>query len=278
MNSSEIRVFDHHAMATLFQARIADQERDYAAQTAQAAFALLDDLESRLSRYQENSEISQIACLEPGEMLRLSEPVFACLDIARKMEQATHGAFSITATAPHSSTCERRWTLLPREFSIRCDAGRLLFDLGAIGKGFALDRLAELLREWNCHSFLLVAGGSTVLAGDQPAGKPGWPCGFGDDFSFPLVHSSLSGSGFGVKGQHILDPRTGTLPLRRTRTWALADTGAESDALSTAAVVLSEFEIAEVLAGNDRWLILLEEIHGRRPFGSRPMPKQMPRP
>jgi thiamine biosynthesis lipoprotein len=192
------------------------------------------------------------------------------------MERATRGAFSITATAPGSDTVERRWTLLPREFSIRCDAGRLLFDLGAIGKGFALDRMAALLREWDCHSFLLVAGGSSVLAGDKPPGEPGWPCGFGEDRSVALEQCSLSGSGLDVKGLHILDPRTGSPPQRQVRTWAIADTGAESDALSTAAMVLSESEIAEVLAEIDRWLVILEGPHRRRQFGSRPAPKHLP--
>lgn len=276
MNSPEVHIFEHHAMATLFQARIAGQEKTYAAQAAQAGFGLLDALESCLSRFQENSEISQIARLEPGETLRLSEPTFACLDIARTMEQATRGAFSVTAIAPRSGSSERRWTLLPRKFSIRCDAGRLLFDLGAIGKGFALDRMAALLREWDCPSFLLVAGGSSVLAGAKPPGEPGWPCGFGDQLSIPLAHCSLSGSGLAVKGLHIVDPRTGFPPRRRVRTWAIADTAAESDALSTAAMVLSASEIAHVLEDIDHWLIILEGPHRRRQFGSRSMSKYTP--
>jgi len=44
-----------------------------------------------------NSGIAQIAQLKPGEKLRVSEPVFACLEIAQKMELATRGAFSVTA-------------------------------------------------------------------------------------------------------------------------------------------------------------------------------------
>ncbi len=81
---SEIHIFNHSAMATQFQVRIAGEEKTYAAQTAQAAFALTDDLESRLSRFRANSDISQIAQLAPGERLRLSEPVFACLEIEKK--------------------------------------------------------------------------------------------------------------------------------------------------------------------------------------------------
>jgi len=276
---SEIHIFNHNAMATQFQVRIAGEEKTYAAQTAQAAFALVDELESRLSRFRANSEISQIAQLAPGEKLRLSEPVFTCLEIARRMELVTRGAFSATAAALKTQAAMPLWSLAPKDFSIRCDRGKLELDLGAIGKGFALDRMAEVLREWDCPAFLLVAGGSSILAGDAPAGTAGWSCGLGDDNSpqrYWLKNCSLSGSGLTVKGQHILDPRTGRTGHRRFRAWVLADTAAESDALSTAAMVLSEMEITGVVADNPGWLFFLPGEKEPRLFGARALPSHMP--
>ena len=272
---SDIHVFNHHAMATQFQIRIADEEKTYAAQTAQAAFELTDKLEAHLSRFRANSDIAQIAQLAPGETLRVSEPVFACLDLAKKMELATRSAFSVTAAALQSQPAPPHWTLLPEQFSIRCDSGRLQFDLGAIGKGFALDRMAEILREWSCPAFLLVAGGSSILAGDTPAGAAGWSCGLGDDNSarrYWLKNVSLSGSGVAVKGKHILDPRTGRPALRENRAWALCDTAAESDALSTACMVLDEAEIPAVLAADKSWLVFLAAGQEFLQFGERPRP------
>jgi thiamine biosynthesis lipoprotein len=272
MSETGIHVFNHHAMATQFQVRIADQEKTYAAQAAQAAFALTDKLESHLSRFRADSDISRIKELKAGEKSRVSEPVFACLEIAKKMEAATHGAFSVTAAALKTQATVPQWTLLPKEFSIRCDSGKLEFDLGAIGKGFALDRMAEVLREWDCAAFLLVAGGSSILAGEPPPETNGWSCGLGDDNSpdrFLLKNCSLSGSGLAVKGKHIFDPRTGEPAQRQNRAWALTDTAAESDALSTACMVLNEKEIAEILAPEKSWLVFLEENKIARSFGSR---------
>lgn len=274
---ADIHQFNHRAMATYFEVRVTDEERTYAAQAAQAALDLLDKLESHLSRFRADSDLARIAQLAPGEKLCLSKPAFTCLEIAMKMELATHGAFSATSAALQTQASFPRWSLLAEDLSIRCESGQLQFDLGAIGKGFALDRMAELLRSWDCPSFLLVAGGSSILAGDAPKDAAGWSCGLGDDNApqrFLLTDASLSGSGLAVKGSHIVDPRNGQLALRQNRAWALTDTAAESDALSTACMVLSEPELKEVLAQDQSWLIFLETDGIARPMGSRALPPQ----
>jgi thiamine biosynthesis lipoprotein len=305
-----IHVFNHQAMATLFQVRLAGEEAAYAAQAARAAFAEADRLENVLSRFRESSDISAAAGLQPGETLRLSEAAFACLTLAREMELATEGAFSVnvpvrpghpevvgevararplggrpagletretadlevcgTNDPPTASGCAAarqtqpgppRWSL-PAPFTLRCEAGRLEFDLGAIGKGFALDRMARELAEWQCPAYLLIAGGSSILAGDPPPDSPGWSVGLGEDHSEPrqwLQHGSLSGSGTAVKGRHIYDPRTGQAAQQRVRAWATAPEAAVSDALSTAFMVLTEAEIARVLTGRKDWRAFLQE-------------------
>jgi FAD:protein FMN transferase len=272
---SDIHLFNHYAMATQFQVRVAGEERSYAAQAAQEAFSLADRLELLLSRFRANSEISQIAQLAPRATLRLSEPVFACLEMAQRMELATNGTFSVSAAARKTQPEKPRWSLLRDQLAIRCDAGKLDFDLGAIGKGFALDRMAEIFREWECPAFLLVAGGSSILAGEPPSGATGWLCGLGDDHSpqrYWLKHISLSGSGLAVKGAHIIDPRTGAPAAVRDRVWALADSAAESDALSTACMLLSETEINQIVQRNPEWLAFLSEKEQWRPIGSRALP------
>jgi thiamine biosynthesis lipoprotein len=275
MSDSAIHVFTHHAMATFFQVRIAGEEKVYAAQAARTAFDLVDRLETLLSRFRKNSEISQITELLPGEKLRLGEPTFACLETGLKMEAATRLAFCVAPAALKTQPELPRWSLDRSDLSITCESGKLEFDLGAIGKGFALDRIAEELADWDCPAFLLIAGGSSILAGAPPPNTPGWSSGLGDDNSehrFWLQHCSLSGSGVAVKGEHILDPRTGEAVRQRNRAWAITASAAESDALSTACMVLSESEMVDCLAENPDWLVLLKDGKEWRHLGERALP------
>jgi thiamine biosynthesis lipoprotein len=132
--------------------------------------------------------------------------------------------------------------------------------------------MAEVLREWDCDSFLLVAGGSSILAGEPPPASPAWSCGLGDDNSpvrYSLKNCSLSGSGLAVKGKHIIDPRTGKTAHRQNRAWALAKTAAESDALSTAFMVLDDAEVSGIIQNLSGTFAWLQDGNGWKEFGDR---------
>ena len=280
MTNASIQTFKHHAMATEFQMRIAGEDPTYAAQAAQAAFTVTNRLQDLLSRFRDNSEIRQIAALRPGEALPLNAMTFECLQFARAMEARTCNAFSITATmqrAPDESP--PRWRLESENLLIYCEDGRLDFNLGAIGKGYALDRMAAELTDWECPVFLLIAGGSSVVAGAAPADSAGWDAGLGLPGGvarrFALTHGSLSGSGIFEQGRHILDPRTGRPAQLRDRAWAFAKTGAVSDALSTAAMVLTDSELAETLTSYAEGCIVLGDGGIWRTYGAYPLPPEI---
>lgn len=226
---SEIHASSHYAMATWWQVQIADQEPDYAGQAAAAAFQITDQMETLLSRFRADSEITSIAQLQPGQTLRLSEPVFRCLELAKKIEALTGGSFNVGAGA-----CPLpEWELLPATHEILVKTAPCRLDLGAIGKGFALDRMAEELADWGITRFLLLGSTSSIRAGEPPPGKEGWPVRIGLR-EFALTNAAVGTSGSAMQGNHILDPATGKPVHAYERTWALAASAAEADALSTA--------------------------------------------
>lgn len=262
-------VFRHEAMATTFELHLAGQEAVYARQAAAAAFRELDRLESELSRYVESSDIARANRLAPGESVTLGEDALQCLLTAAAVSAATDRAFdpayaSVPAGNPgHDAPL---YSLDPAAHRLTSHAARLHLDLGAIGKGYALDRLAAVLAEWGVASACLQSGGSTALALAAPAGTTGWPVSLGGDetpLSLPLAHSALSGSGTAVKGAHLIDPRTGQPAARTRRVWALAASAAVSDALSTAFFVMSDPEIAAFCAAHPEIGAAVQSPEGR---------------
>ena len=112
--------------------------------------------------------------------------------------------------------------------------------------------MAEVLREWDVTAALLSASTSTILALDPPPGQSGWSVAFGLDHDLrrlSLAHEAVSGSGIGVKGRHIINPRTGRPADRCVQAWARAATAAQADALSTAFMIMDGEEI-ERCCGN----------------------------
>ncbi len=241
-------------MATWFELRIASEDPAYAAQAAQEAFSLIDRLEALLSRYREDSEVRLLGRLAPGECLRLAPETAACLRQAAELSALTGGAFdpalghlrAAPGIAADESTPRGRLLLDPQQPFASAEGGPVHLDLGAIGKGFALDRVARQLREWDLPSALLVAGGSSLLALDPPDGATGWEIGLSARQSIWIANAALGASGASVKGAHILDPRDGRPTHGFARTWACAPCGAAADALSTAAMLLERDELAEL--------------------------------
>lgn len=130
-------------------------------------------------------------------------------------------------------------------------------DLGGIGKGYALDRAAEILREWSIESALIHSGGSTALAIGAPPGEKGWPIGVGGDHEslgavgrILLGSGAVSGSGTEQQGAHIIDPRTGCPVTGNRSAWARCSCAAEADALSTAFMIMAPPEIEAFCAAH----------------------------
>jgi len=133
-------------------------------------------------------------------------------------------------------------------------------DLGAIGKGYALEVASSLLSSWEIDSFLANAGRSTVLA----RGKEAWPVTVGGGFDFlkagrvSLEDRALSGSGHEVKGEHIYDPRGRLSQSRQLAVWVSHPSPALSDGLSTAFMVMDLEEIeAATAAQPEIWTLVV---------------------
>jgi thiamine biosynthesis lipoprotein len=272
-----VRRFSHEAMATVFEVHGVHPDERYAAQAAQAAFDLTDRLERELSRFLTNSDITRINHLAAGESTRVSPSTLECLVIARHMFDLTGGAFDVSIGTGLPSL-----DLDADDFLVRATKDGVRVDLGGVGKGYAVDRMAELLEEWGLEMSLVHGGFSSVLALEPPGGSEGWPLTLSDPSAPSRVLARLSvrqtalGASGLRKGDHIVDPRTGEAARGRLAAWvalprppaARAESldeeepriaaAAVADALTTAFMLLSPSEIeglCERSPGLEAWIL-----------------------
>jgi thiamine biosynthesis lipoprotein len=236
--------FTHEAMTTQFEVIVAGQEREYARQASAAVFREFDRIERLLNKYDAGSDIGQVNLLKPGESVRVGIETLECLEQAVWAHTVSGGLFDPTVGTGFE------WLAIDRaNFSIgwtKEGAGRL--DLGGIGKGYAIDKAAEILADWEVAEAVINGGTSTVLA----LGKK-WTLGVGGPWgekvgftTVTLKNQALSGSGTEVKGGHIINPETGRPAQRHLAAWAVHPSAAASDALSTAFMMMDAQKIAQV--------------------------------
>ncbi len=267
--------FRHDAMATTFEVFILGEEAEYARQAAEAAFDELDRLELELSRFVETSDVSRVSGLDAGGSTRVGIAAFECIELASRVHAETGGAFDVTVGAlaelwsaaegepseealarARERTGMRLIETGDEHHAVGVGATGLRLDLGGIGKGYALDRMAELLQDWSVERALIHSGESSVVAIGSPPGGDAWSLGLRDPGdrartigAFRLRDGrSLGGSGRLLHGSHILDPRTGRPAEAALGAWAVAPSAALADALSTAFMVMSADEVADYCA------------------------------
>jgi len=260
-----VRRWSHEAMATVYEVYAVHADCTYAAQAAQAAFDLLDRLERELSRFLPNSDITRINHLDAGGSTRVAPSTLECLVIARHMFDLTGGAFDVSIGTGLPSL-----ELDPDESVVRATTRGVRIDLGGIGKGYAVDLMAELLEEWEVPMALVHGGFSSMLALEPPAARPGWPLTLSDpaDPSRRLERLTVCQTALGASGvrkrDHIVDPRTGDPVRGRRAAWVTLPrphggaAAAVADALTTASMLLAPDEIDALCRnspGLEAWIL-----------------------
>lgn len=280
-------------MATRFEIALYGPHPAALRAAAEEALDEIDRFEALLSIYRPSSPLSRINAHAAHHPIQVEPRVFQFLMRARTLSALTHGAFDITAAPlfkawgfiggsgsippPESLATARAcvgWHhvhLDELNRTVQFDRPGVFLDPGAIGKGYALDRATDLLREAGVECALFHGGTSTVCALGHPPTDDAWsialptataPSPDSTSQTNPqptnrilrlrdesLSVSAVWGKSFECGGRvygHVIDPRSGE-PVLGSHLAAVITPGAtESDALSTALLVLGPEGIASL--------------------------------
>lgn len=286
-----------NAMATRFEIVLHGENAIGLRAAGEEALDEIGRLEDQLSLYRPGSEIAQLNARAAREAVQVSPEVFALLLHARRLWDESGGTFDISiaplvrcwgfmggtgkmpseAEVSAARDCIGMHQVLcdPATRKVRFAREGVMLDLGAIGKGYAVERAAGFLREAGVTSALIHGGTSTVCAIGHPPDAPAWnialdftaelkrrfpnhdpdlkldPSTLGltnlnNPFKIPLRDASLSisaasGRQFEFEGQvygHVIDPRTAHPAEAAILTAVELPSATETDALSTALLTL----------------------------------------
>jgi FAD:protein FMN transferase len=276
---SSLLQISRRAMATDFQVYLNARQHTQGPEAAMKALDLVEALESQMTVYREHSEVMSINGRAARQPVRVETRLFGLLELALELYRESGGAFDITAgplskvwgfyrrqgAFPEDNVLEQalsrvgsQWIELDRQQqTIRFLHPTLEINLNSIGKGYALDRCGESLREAGVGDFLIHGGQSSVLAGGSQSvhaqSRPGWTIAVRHPLKtnqrLGLLHladravgTSGSRSQFfyhqGRRYGHVFDPRTGRPTEGVLSATVLAPAAALADALSTAFYVM----------------------------------------
>jgi thiamine biosynthesis lipoprotein len=255
-----------YVMGTVFEIVAYGKSREQASEAIDQAFLEIVRLDDVMSDYKADSALSRLNHSSHSSSQTVPPDLYRVIAEALQYSHLSGGKFDVTVgplvklwraairggPTPSFAEQERvracvgyqKIELLPPD-RVRFTSPCVLIDLGAIGKGYALDRAADVLRSHGIGRALLDAGGSTIVAMGAPPGQPGWLVHLRDPSNKMDPQVTLTDSSVSTSEQtppsllereptgHIIDPDRG-VPLRTPfAVSAVANTGSASDALST---------------------------------------------
>lgn len=239
-----------------------------------AADAEVVRIEKLISSWDPNSQTSEINRMAGIEPVEVEPELYGLIARSLKISRLTEGCFDISF-----ASIDRLWkfdgsmTQLPDEADIRASVARINYQniildperhsvflkekgmkigFGGIGKGYAANRAAAVMKEMGIEAGVVNAGGDLLAWGSDPKGEP-WHVGIADPEKpgtvlawIPAFDGAIVTSGDyerfamidGVRYSHIIDPRTG-YPATGIKSVTITCPDAElADAIATSVFVL----------------------------------------
>src|ERR1044072_6213228 len=214
-----------YAMATRFELVLYGEDQIHLRSAGEEAFAEIERLEAQLSYYREASEISWLNRQAAKHFVKVEPRLFALLKECLALHQQTEGAFDITIAplmrAWHfirdqgaipttdelkdalDKTGMRHLEFDDEALAIRFHQDGVEIDLGGYGKGYAVQRALELLKENGVSHALLQGGTSSIATIGKPPDQPSWQIELQAPFNNEFIpRLQLIDQGFSLSAAH----------------------------------------------------------------------------
>lgn len=283
--SDQQTIISGPTMGTTYHVKLVDASPAEVAALRTEIAGALAGIDQRLSTYRADSEISRFNRAPPDEWFPVSPATAEIVIAAKQLNRETERALDVTVgplvrlwhfgpntisdaksaadinpptdealEAARKLVGDRHLTVRTYPKALRKQIDGLEVDLSAIGEGYAIDRLAELIQQRGIENFLIELGGEVRASGHGPSGKP-WrvavtrPSDHGAKMqvAIPLTNAALSTSGDyhryfehnGRRYSHIIDPKTGRpITHNLASVTVAAEDAMTTDAWDTALLVL----------------------------------------
>lgn len=269
-----------YVMGTVFEIVAYGESAAQASAAVDQALQEVVRLDGVMSDYKTDSALSRLNHSSHSRAERVPPDLYRVIGEALQYSRLSGGKFDVTVgplvnlwkaairggQPPSSAEDEKvracvgyqKVELLPPD-RVQFHSPCTQIDLGAIGKGYALDRAAEVLRAHGISRALLDAGGSTLVALGAPPGQAGWSVHLKDPSSLVDPVVTLSDSSVSTSEQtppsllspetagHIIDPASGAPERTPFTVSVVARTGTASDALSTTLLLVGPEEGKELV-------------------------------
>jgi thiamine biosynthesis lipoprotein len=287
------------AMATRFELVLDGPDPARLRAAGEEALFEIERVEAQLSRYRPTSEIAWINARAGGDPVRVDPRVLALLELCAELWRLTDGAFDVTVgpllrafgfvggtgSMPDAEEVARARALVAMEAveidraagTVRLARRGMELDLGAVGKGHAIDRAMAVLVEHDVRRALLHGGTSSVHTIGRPREGGAWCVAWrvpgrrdvrrrldarAPALSISAVHGKGFDSGDGWRG-HVLDPCRGAPTDAALSACVTGRSSTLCDALSTALLVNGaswQRRLGERFPGYEGWTAGPERI------------------
>lgn len=227
------------AMNTRFEIILRSEDEQHLEAVAVMVSEEIQRLDATLSRFNPSSEIARLNRHANTNAVKVDREIFALLERCECARKTTQGFFDIAAASGGAGL-----ELDAENCAIRFTDAATQIDLGAIGKGYALDCGREILLRYGVTNGLLQGGTSSILA----IGADDWPI----DVRHPLMPDKivqrieLKNCGFSCSAARhaeqlhsdIINPHSGESLSGDEACAVLAESAAEAEIFSTALLVM----------------------------------------